>query len=501
MHININRLLTIAMITLVFSFACFGTNKSEANEPSTAKASQSDTAQKLTFDTQINSDAIRAAKAEIRAEMYKNSADSLKWALGIIIGLVIIFIGYAIFKNTREYKQALIEVKEAVSQVRDACKEARDASDRARDYEEKAQQRLGSIDKEVAAKLKQIEVRGQESVTKLTKEAEKQRQASQERAKKELEISELFGKYQKALQEKDFILAADYCEQAIRIDPRNPIILNNLGACLIEIAGGKANAEADKLYEQSCQKCGNAVAIQADYYPAWNNWGNAIFERGRNRRGDEAANMFKQSCEKYKRAVQIKEDLYVAWSNWGNAVAELAQTKRGNEADELFKEAFAKHTKAIAINPSYYVGWNNWGVCLLEKAKTKTGGEADQLFNDAYAKYEKSLSIKPDYDAAWNNWGVALLYQAKKKTGKRRNQLFDEVKDKCLKAESIKTGEGSYNLACVYARLGDEKECQKWLKTGEQAGTLSTRKHAMGDDDLKSVRSKKWFKEIRWKGE
>jgi len=118
MHININRLLTIALITLVFSFACFGTNKSQANEPSTAKASQSDTAQKLTFDTQINSDAIRAAKAEIRAEMYKDSADNLKWALSIIIGLVIIFIGYAIFRNTREYRQALTDVKEALSQAK-----------------------------------------------------------------------------------------------------------------------------------------------------------------------------------------------------------------------------------------------------------------------------------------------------------------------------------------------------------------------------------------------
>ena len=80
-------------------------------------------------------------------------------------------------------------------------------------------------------------------------------------------------------------------------------------------------------------------------------------------------------------------------------------------------------------------------------------------------------------------------------------QLLDEAKDKCLKAESIKVGEGAYNLACLYSLLGNEKECEKWLKAGEKAGTLSTREHAMSDEDLKSVSSKPWFKKIRWKGE
>ncbi len=443
MHITINRFLTIAVITFTFSSACFGTNKSQANEPSTAKASQSGTAQKLTFDTQINSDAIRAAKAELRAEMYKDSADSLKWALGIIIGLVIIFVGYAVFKDTREYRQAVADAKQALSQAREASKEARDASDKARDWEEKAREKLASIDEKVADKLKEIEAKGKASITDLAQEGKKQRK-----------ISELFTKGINAHQRKDDVLAAEYFEQIVKIDPTN--------------------------------------------VPALNNWSAALGDLARTKEGDEASNLSSQSCEKCERVIKIKPNFALAYNNWAVALITLAETKEDDEAYGLLGQACEKCVKAIKIKPNYAEAYNSWGAALAEQGKIKSD---DKLFEQAYEKYKKTVELKPSYLEARNNWGAALLHQARIKTGKKRKNLLDEAKEKCLKAESIKTGEGSYNLACVCASLDDEKECKKWLKTGEQAGTLSTRKHAMGDDDLKSVRSKQWFKEIRWKGE
>jgi len=119
-------------------------------------------------------------------------------------------------------------------------------------------------------------------------------------------------------------------------------------------------------------------------------------------------------------------------------------------------------------------------------------------FQEGIELVKEAIRRKPDFAEAYNSWGGVLGYLAQKKEGKARQELLAEGKEKCLKAESIKTGKGAYNLACVSAVMGDKAECQKWLKVGEQTGTLTTREHAMNDSDLESVRNEDWFKQIRW---
>lgn len=80
-------------------------------------------------------------------------------------------------------------------------------------------------------------------------------------------------------------------------------------------------------------------------------------------------------------------------------------------------------------------------------------------------------------------------------------ERFKEAETILLKGEALKKGSCSYNLACVYARLGDEPKCHQWLITGQEARTLPTLKHAEDDPDLESVRDKDWFKAIKWKVE
>jgi len=132
----------------VLSVASYGAKVLDPNIPSSARTLKPDNVDKQ-IGNYKDSEAVRAAKAEIRSEMYKDSVDSLKWALGIIIGLVVIFVGYTAFKDTREYRQAVADAKQALSEAREATKEARDASDRARECEEKAQERLSGIDEQV----------------------------------------------------------------------------------------------------------------------------------------------------------------------------------------------------------------------------------------------------------------------------------------------------------------------------------------------------------------
>jgi len=54
----------------------------------------------------IENPQLQLAKEQLRSEFYKDSQDNLKWALGIIIAIVLGLIIYTIFKDKKEYEKA-----------------------------------------------------------------------------------------------------------------------------------------------------------------------------------------------------------------------------------------------------------------------------------------------------------------------------------------------------------------------------------------------------------
>jgi tetratricopeptide (TPR) repeat protein len=170
------------------------------------------------------------------------------------------------------------------------------------------------------------------------------------------------------------------------------------------------------------------------------------------------------------------------------------------ESDKLFSEACEKFRKVAEIKPNLPENYYNWGSTLFEWARRKETTESDKLFGEACEKFKKGIEIKPDKDA-YKLYGNALLNWANKKSGVERKKLLGEAIIELQKTEELSRGAAAYNLGCAYCFLGDEEECRKWLKIGEEAGTLPTRDYAMGDEDLKLYWGKEWFKAIRWGGE
>lgn len=183
-----------------------------------------------------------------------------------------------------------------------------------------------------------------------------------------------------------------------------------------------------------------------------------------------------------------------ALNNWGATLSNQARTQKGQEADQLLGEAADKFEAALKIKPNYPEALNNWGNVRLDQARTKEGAEADRLLGKAVKKYAAALDLKPDYPEALSNWGSALLFQAKTKEGQETGRrLLREAREKLLEAERIRTGSGSYNLACVEALEGNVLEAVRWLTIRLSSGPRLTRKEIEADADFDSVRREPEF--------
>ncbi len=294
-----------------------------------------------------------------------------------------------------------------------------------------------------------------------------------------------------------FALAGEKFEAALKIKPDKHEALNNWGFALINQAKQKTGAEADRLFALAAEKCKAALKIKPDKHEALNNWGSALINQAKLKTGAEADRLFARAAEKCKAALKIKPDTYEALNNWGTALSGQAKLKTGAEADQLFAQAFEKYEEALKIKPDMHEALNNWGTALSSQAKRKTGAEADQFFAQAFKKYEEALKIKPDMHMALNNWSAAIIDQSKMKEEKKAaKELLYLAKEKSLQAEDIATGVGAYNLACISALMGDENECRSWLAKSREYGKLPDIDHINSDEDLDSVRGKKWFKDF-----
>lgn len=120
-----------------------------------------------------------------------------------------------------------------------------------------------------------------------------------------------------------------------------------------------------------------------------------------------------------------------------------------------------------------------------------------------YMIVEKILEVDPNNAIAMQmlpSMALMVAYYSEKDSP-RRMEWAKKAIGLCKEREAAERGCQAFNLAWAYTMLGDEDECQNWLKIGEETGKLPVRKEKIGVDVFYEFRNRDWFKQIKWPGE
>jgi hypothetical protein len=115
MHSKLLKLVAIVVL-LGVAFTCYAEDEPEPNKPAIVNAaSPSENSEaELTAESVPEGDkSTDQIEAELAQEYYKDCVQNLKWALSIVVGLVVVLIGFVSFKGSKEHRETLADAKEA----------------------------------------------------------------------------------------------------------------------------------------------------------------------------------------------------------------------------------------------------------------------------------------------------------------------------------------------------------------------------------------------------
>lgn len=258
-----------------------------------------------------------------------------------------------------------------------------------------------------------------------------------------------------ATQEKNWLVALDFYEKTLIVNPSNPFVFCNQGIAL----------KALNHLNQALSSYDNAIKLKPDYAEAHYNRGIVLNE----------INRLEESIFSYDKAIEFKYDYWDAYYNRGlvlhkmkrlqDAVASYNKTleykhdhfeaycNRGIVLNELNKteQALADFNNAIDLKPDYSEAFYNRGKVFNEH----------KLIEDALDSYDKAIALHYDFAEAHHNKSLCLLLVGKFEEGFKeyewrwRTKNFTSHKITSCKPEWLP---GHYQNVLVWAEqgIGDE---------------------------------------------
>ena len=113
------------------------------------------------------------------------------------------------------------------------------------------------------------------------------------------------------------------------------------------------------------------------------------------------------------------------------------------------------------------------------------------LIDRALTHYAQAQGHKTN-QVLYHNWGLSLLGKALHLPEKKRDPYFNAAVDKFLAGNVIAPHQFDFPLASLYAIIGHNAECKKWLAASRASGTLNIEELLYGPD-FDKVRQQPWF--------
>jgi TolB-like protein/Tfp pilus assembly protein PilF len=175
-----------------------------------------------------------------------------------------------------------------------------------------------------------------------------------------------------------------------------------------------------------------------------------------------------------QKAIELDPNNYYAYWVLGRI---YHSTDRDKDAIELYK-------KVIEINPDFYAAYSDLGVSYEKLGDENGQKHALELLMDVFPRY---LSDHPDDARAHIVYAIELV-----KVGK-----IDEAKDECKRAIELSPDDSlmSYNVACLYSRLGEKKQGIEYLQKSIKQGYTNF-EWLKRDPDLNNIQNEPEFLEL-----
>jgi len=234
-------------------------------------------------------------------------------------------------------------------------------------------------------------------------------------ADKEADLSskEAYGLYAfgvKDLESGNFEEAEAKFDEAIKLNPNNALLYNELG--YVHYLQGRI--------KESIKEYTKAIELKPDYSTAYNNLAGAYDEIGK----------LDKAVDAYKKALELKPNYAIVHNNLGHTYIKLNN----------ISAALEHLNKSIKIDPYFFSAYNNLGNAYIKQNN----------FDEAIKNLEKAKSINPEAAKTLNRLGYA--YYKNGNTDQSLSNLklaIEEVSDNKIKSEI------NYNLGLVYYNLKD----------------------------------------------
>jgi len=416
-------------------------------------------------------------------EAYRQSAEVLKWAVGIILTLLVVFVGYVAFRDRKEYDQASEAAQEAAREAlkyRDQAEgkaesitalidrlrqdlqqqgaqletQYQEARGRFESEVDEAKKHWQAVEESAGDTIAEIEAEGRKAVLAVADEGRGRLELDQRWWEEERITRELWSKAASANLTGDHATAARYWKYVCEREPNNTSALRNRGIALAAIAAKKSGKESERYSLSALDEFQRALQIDPNDEETLSSWAFALSDCARKASGEEAAALYTSAIEKFEAAARVSAPSADVLCAWACSIVMSAGSSSQARTRELLQRAYDLTSRASRLESENSVAFCMLGILRTSNALLESGDDARRLFAESRAAFEQASRIgEPTWFVPFT-WALALVDEAGAKTGVEAERIEQKAHDKFSQAFALDPDQISvwYNWAFLELR-------------------------------------------------